>query len=133
MSWEASDPRNTTHLVRILGSSVATSVISLGFLFVTLSPSLCLCPSLSADADATVLLRLYGRLSQGNLRRLISARALYFLMGVDGRPVAELIEAATELATSNRYVTSYKYHNLEVSPALATGILYLDDDSKTVQ
>ena len=55
------------------------------------------------------------------------------LSWVEGRLKVELIEAATDLATANKYVTSYKYHNLEVSPALATGILYLDDDSKTVQ
>ena len=46
--------------------------------------------------------------------------------------MAELIEAATELATSSRYVTSYKYHNLSLRNEHAVGILYLDDDSKIV-
>ena len=46
--------------------------------------------------------------------------------------MAELIDAATEIATSNRYVTSYKYHNTSLRNEHAVGILYLDDDSKMV-
>ena len=46
--------------------------------------------------------------------------------------MAELIEAATELATTTRYVTSYKYHKLALRNEHAVGILSLDDDSKMV-
>ena len=46
--------------------------------------------------------------------------------------MAELIEAATEIATATRYVTSCKYHNTALRNEHATGILYLEGDSKMV-
>ena len=46
--------------------------------------------------------------------------------------MAELIEAAAELATSTRYVTAYKYHNTALRNEHSIGIIYLEDDTKMV-
>ena len=46
--------------------------------------------------------------------------------------MAELIEAAAELATSTKYVTSYKYFNTALRNEQSTGIVYLEDDTKMV-
>ena len=46
--------------------------------------------------------------------------------------MAELIEAAAELATSTKYVTAYKYFNTALRNEQSTGIVYLEDDTKMV-
>ena len=46
--------------------------------------------------------------------------------------MAELIEAATEIATATMYVTTDKYHNTALRNEHAIGILYLEDDFKMV-
>ena len=46
--------------------------------------------------------------------------------------MAELIEAAAELATATRYVTAYKYHNTALQNEYSIGAMYLEDDTKMV-
>ena len=46
--------------------------------------------------------------------------------------MAELIEAAAELATSTKYVTAYKYFNTALRNEQSIGIVYLEDDTKMV-
>ena len=46
--------------------------------------------------------------------------------------MAELIEAAAELATTTKYVTAYKYFNTALRNEQSIGIVYLEDDTKMV-